>query len=56
MRSNTLFLGFALCTSALAADDVVTMFLPDNEKGQPFAGKVLGSVRLLVLYLSYTNH
>ncbi|BCS18146.1 uncharacterized protein APUU_10974S [Aspergillus puulaauensis] len=43
MRSNTLLLVLTLCTSALAADDVVTMFIPDNEKGQALAGKVLGS-------------
>ncbi|KAL4923679.1 uncharacterized protein BDV17DRAFT_296096 [Aspergillus undulatus] len=43
MRSNTLLFGFSLLTGVLAADKVVTMYIPDNEDGQALAGKVIGS-------------
>ncbi|KAL3495029.1 hypothetical protein BJX62DRAFT_233681 [Aspergillus germanicus] len=43
MHSNTLFLGLSFLTSALAADRVVTMYLPDNDDSQALAGRVIGS-------------
>ncbi|KAL4751223.1 hypothetical protein BDW72DRAFT_193205 [Aspergillus terricola var. indicus] len=45
MLPSTLFLGLAILTSSvtLAADQVVTMYLPDNADGQPLAGKIVGS-------------
>ncbi|KAL3443958.1 hypothetical protein BJX65DRAFT_284420 [Aspergillus insuetus] len=43
MHSNTLFLGLSFLTSALAADQVVTMYLPDNDDSQALAGRVIGS-------------
>ncbi|KAL4974135.1 hypothetical protein BDW66DRAFT_153177 [Aspergillus desertorum] len=45
MHSSTLFLGLSVLTGsvALAADQVVTMYLPDYTDGQPLAGKIVGS-------------
>jgi hypothetical protein len=47
MYSNTLLLGFSILTGALAADQIVTMYLPDNDDAQALAGRILGSVRHL---------
>ncbi|KAL4881117.1 hypothetical protein BJY04DRAFT_189941 [Aspergillus karnatakaensis] len=43
MRSNTLLFGLSLLSTAMAASEVVTMYIPDNADGQALAGKVLGS-------------
>ncbi|KAL4947878.1 hypothetical protein BDW69DRAFT_177541 [Aspergillus filifer] len=43
MRSNTIFLALSILTGAIAADQVVTMYIPDNEDGQALAGAVIGS-------------
>jgi hypothetical protein len=44
MRSNTLLFGLTILTSALAADQAVTMYIPNGDDSQPFAGKIIGSV------------
>ncbi|KAL4994853.1 hypothetical protein BDV10DRAFT_188650 [Aspergillus recurvatus] len=45
MHSSTLFLGLTVLTGslALAADQVVTMYIPDNADGPALAAKVIGS-------------
>ncbi|KAL5043455.1 hypothetical protein BDW71DRAFT_188117 [Aspergillus fruticulosus] len=45
MHSSTLFLGLTILTGSLslAADQVVTMFIPDLDDGLSLAGKVVGS-------------
>ncbi|KAJ0414037.1 hypothetical protein BJY00DRAFT_319218 [Aspergillus carlsbadensis] len=43
MRSNTLLLSFGLLTGAIAADKVVTMYIPDGDDSQALAGKIIGS-------------
>ncbi|KAL4945550.1 hypothetical protein BDV06DRAFT_184511 [Aspergillus oleicola] len=43
MRSNTVFLALSILTGALAANEVVTMYIPDNADGQDLAGKIIGS-------------
>ncbi|KAL5343366.1 hypothetical protein BJX70DRAFT_393935 [Aspergillus crustosus] len=55
MRSNTLFLGFTVLTGALAADQVVTIFLPDNEDGPALAGRVLGSAPSTITVLGVAS-
>ncbi|CEN60502.1 hypothetical protein ASPCAL02938 [Aspergillus calidoustus] len=51
MYSNMLLLGFSILTGALAADQVVTMYLPDNDDAQALAGRVLGSQSDTTTYL-----
>ncbi|KAL4736805.1 hypothetical protein BDV11DRAFT_207336 [Aspergillus similis] len=45
MHTSTLFLGLAILTRSVtfAADQVVTMYIPDNTDGPPLAGKIIGS-------------
>ncbi|KAL4962994.1 uncharacterized protein BDV14DRAFT_177352 [Aspergillus stella-maris] len=43
MRSNTIFLALSIITGVIAADEIVTMYIPDNEDGQALAGAVIGS-------------
>ncbi|KAL4907670.1 hypothetical protein BDW74DRAFT_147949 [Aspergillus multicolor] len=43
MHSSTLFLGLTMLTGAIAADQVVTMYIPDNADGPALAGAVIGS-------------
>ncbi|KAL2849397.1 hypothetical protein BJX68DRAFT_237999 [Aspergillus pseudodeflectus] len=51
MHSNTLLLGFGILTGAIAADQVVTMYLPDNDDSQALAGRILGSQSDTTTYL-----
>jgi hypothetical protein len=46
MHSSTLLLGLAILTGSVtfAADQVVSMYIPGNDDGQPLAGKIVGSV------------
>ncbi|KAL2789385.1 hypothetical protein BJX66DRAFT_307036 [Aspergillus keveii] len=43
MHSTILLLGFSMLTTTVAANQVVTMYLPDNDDTQPLAGRVIGS-------------
>ncbi|KAL4798404.1 hypothetical protein BDV19DRAFT_356947 [Aspergillus venezuelensis] len=43
MRSNTVFFALSILTGAIAADEVITMYIPDNGDGQALAGAVIGS-------------
>ncbi|CBF82775.1 predicted protein [Aspergillus nidulans FGSC A4] len=45
MHSSTLLLGLAILTGSVtfAADQVVSMYIPGNDDGQPLAGKIVGS-------------
>ncbi|RDW87134.1 uncharacterized protein DSM5745_03776 [Aspergillus mulundensis] len=43
MHSSTLFLGLTMLTGAIAADQVVTMYIPDNADGPALAGAVIGT-------------
>ncbi|KAL3464596.1 hypothetical protein BJX64DRAFT_286402 [Aspergillus heterothallicus] len=43
MRSNTILLSIGLmATAAAAADEVITMYIPDNSNPQPLVGQVIG--------------
>jgi hypothetical protein len=46
MHSSTIFLGLAILTGSVtfAANQVVSIYIPDNADGQPLAGKIVGSV------------
>ncbi|KAL4770113.1 hypothetical protein BDW60DRAFT_209300 [Aspergillus nidulans var. acristatus] len=45
MHSSTIFLGLAILTGSVtfAANQVVSIYIPDNADGQPLAGKIVGS-------------
>ncbi|KAL6235093.1 hypothetical protein BDW75DRAFT_210533 [Aspergillus navahoensis] len=45
MHSSTVFLGLTILSGSLAvaADQVVTMYIPDNADGPALAGKIIGS-------------